>query len=79
MKYIKGFDSLHAISIVLVLLTHLGLSDYFFGNEFLKNRVWLLVSGETGLQIFFTLSGFLITTILLTEKDLFSKKNQYYL
>jgi peptidoglycan/LPS O-acetylase OafA/YrhL len=53
MKYIRGFDSLRAISIILVLSAHLGLT----------------ISGGAGVMVLFTLSGFLITTILLREKE----------
>ncbi len=67
MKYIKGFDALRGVSIILVLLTHLGLYDLLPENNFFKERLWLLISGTTGVQIFFTLSGFLITKILLSE------------
>ena len=75
MKYIKGFDTLRGISIILVLLTHLGLYQHLPDNDFIKNRVWLLMSGETGVQIFFTLSGFLITRILLGELNVFDSIN----
>lgn len=71
MKYIKGFDALRAISIILVLLTHLGLYHHLPENDFIKYRVWQLISGNTGVQIFFTLSGFLITKILLEELNEF--------
>ncbi len=67
-KYIKGFDSLRALSITLVLITHLGLSDHVSDTPFVMDRLWFMISGDTGVQIFFTLSGFLITLILLTEK-----------
>jgi len=67
MKYIKGFDSLRAISVIFVLLAHLGLFALLPENEFVTGRVWHLMSGGTGVQIFFTLSGFLITKILLLE------------
>jgi peptidoglycan/LPS O-acetylase OafA/YrhL len=70
MNYIKGFDGLRGVSILLVLFTHLGLKSSFFpDNEFMQERAWLLFSGYTGVFIFFSLSGFLITTILLREKD----------
>lgn len=80
MKYIKGFDTLRAISIVLVLLTHLGLYHHLPENDFIKYRFWKLISGSTGVQIFFTLSGFLITKILLKELNEFKNihfKNFY--
>ena len=71
MKYIKGFDALRGISIILVLLTHLGLYHHLPENHFLKHRIWQLISGSSGVQIFFTLSGFLITKILLKELNEF--------
>lgn len=67
MKYIKGYDSLRAISIIFVLFAHLGLKQYLPENDYVGQRVWQLMSGGTGVQIFFTLSGFLITSILLKE------------
>ena len=63
MKYIKGYDTLRAFSIILVVVSHLLPAGY----EFYNTRLWIVVSGTTGVQIFFTLSGFLITTILLKE------------
>lgn len=68
MKYIKGFDGLRAYSIILVILSHLGLYGYLPENKFAKERIWLLINGETGVLVFFNLSGFLITLILLNEK-----------
>ena len=65
---IKGFDTLRAFSILLVIITHLGFHDYFIGNTFRKDRLWPLISGLTGVQIFFSLSGFLITHLLVKEK-----------
>ena len=67
-KYIKGFDGLRAVSILLVLVTHLGLSDFIPNTSFVMDRLWFIISGDTGVQMFFTLSGFLITLILLKEK-----------
>lgn len=68
LKYIKGFDGLRAFSILMVLITHLGLFHILPESNFIKQRVWLLISGSTGVNIFFTISGFLITKILITEK-----------
>lgn len=67
MNYIRGFDALRAISVTLVILAHLGLYHWLPENDYIRLRLWPLFSGETGVQIFFTLSGFLITRILLTE------------
>lgn len=53
MGYIRSLDGLRAVAIILVMLFH-----FFF----------LLEIGWIGVQIFFVLSGFLITTILLASK-----------
>ncbi len=68
MNYIKGFDALRALSIGFVMLNHLGIDGFLEKNSFARTRLWHLFSGETGVHIFFVLSGFLITSILLREK-----------
>lgn len=67
-SYIKGYDGLRAISILMVLVTHLGVTDTLDSSAYFTKRLIHLFSGNTGVNIFFTLSGFLITQILLTEK-----------
>jgi peptidoglycan/LPS O-acetylase OafA/YrhL len=68
MKYIKGFDGLRALSIILVLLSHLNSRQFLPNYPYIRDQFWLLISGETGVLIFFNLSGFLITLILIKEK-----------
>lgn len=65
-NYIKGLDGLRGISIILVLVSHLGwlLSIPYEG---FNKRLIQLISGTTGVNIFFAISGFLITSILLKE------------
>jgi peptidoglycan/LPS O-acetylase OafA/YrhL len=67
-SYIKGYDGLRAVSILMVLVTHLGFTDTLDSTAYFTKRLIQLFSGNTGVNIFFTLSGFLITQILLTEK-----------
>jgi len=69
MKYVKGFDGLRAISIIFVILNHLGSYLLLPRTNFFQQRVWPLFAGGTGVNIFFVLSGFLITRILLTEME----------
>jgi peptidoglycan/LPS O-acetylase OafA/YrhL len=69
MQYIKGFDALRGLSVVLVVITHLGFYHHLPENAFVRERVWLLFSGSTGVLVFFTLSGFLITRLLIYEKN----------
>ena len=57
-RYIKSLDGLRAIAILLVVFFH-----YFF----------ILECGWIGVQLFFVLSGFLITAILLDTKNLSAK------
>lgn len=52
-KYVAALDGIRAVAILLVMLVHLQL--FLFG--------WV------GVQMFFVLSGFLITRILLAQKD----------
>ncbi len=55
MKYIKALDSLRAIAVVFVIISH------YLTNSFTYPKL----IGRTGVVIFFVLSGFLITRILL--------------
>jgi peptidoglycan/LPS O-acetylase OafA/YrhL len=68
MNYIKGLNGLRAISIFMVLLAHLGLRWSLPKSEFFLERFWPLISGDTGVMVFFVISGFLITSLLLDEK-----------
>lgn len=65
--YIRGFDGLRAISIILVLLDHLGVYNILrtpTNKSFIE-----LISGNAGVTIFFCISGFLITSLLIKEKQ----------
>lgn len=58
--YIKGLDGLRGIAIILVMLFHFRRYDF---GEIGIDVGWI------GVQMFFVLSGFLITRILLNEKQ----------
>lgn len=59
--YLKSFDGLRAISIIMVILAHIGLS--YKWNEHYFHKI-----ARLGVDFFFVISGFLITTLLLKEK-----------
>jgi peptidoglycan/LPS O-acetylase OafA/YrhL len=59
---IPSLDGARAISIGLVIVAHLDLVRYVPG-------LWRLDTGGLGVRIFFVISCFIITTLLLTELD----------
>ena len=67
MKYVKGFDTIRALAVLIVIVGHWGLP--FAPNAVLAGIIDSVVQfGRFGVIIFFVLSGFLITSILLNEK-----------
>lgn len=68
MKYIKGFNGLRCFSIILVIISHLGLSHCFQKGSYLEDNVFFFFSGKAGVNLFFVISGFLITTLILREE-----------
>lgn len=65
MKYRSEIDGLRALAVIPVILFHAGF-EYFSG-------------GYVGVDVFFVISGYLITTIILSEKEagIFSLVNFY--
>ncbi|HEX9273637.1 MAG TPA: acyltransferase [Candidatus Binatia bacterium] len=63
---IASLDGLRAVSITLVVISHLSLPAAFPGLP--CARCWTL-AGDLGVQMFFVISGFLITSLLLKEID----------
>jgi peptidoglycan/LPS O-acetylase OafA/YrhL len=57
---IPSLDGARAISIALVIVAHLDLVRYVPG-------LWRLDTGNLGVRVFFVISGFIITTLLLAE------------
>lgn len=61
--YYPALDGLRGVAILIVLLAHVGFNRYVLPYHFYLNS-------NTGVQMFFVISGFLITTLLLKEKIL---------
>ena len=61
LSYMPQLDSLRTIALVVVLITH-----YKVFDDIPRLERWGFFIGSTGLDFFFVMSGFLITTILLT-------------
>ena len=60
LKYIKQLDSIRAIAVILVLVWHWLPKESYFN---------VVRTGPFGVTVFFVLSGFLITRILLDNRD----------
>jgi peptidoglycan/LPS O-acetylase OafA/YrhL len=63
---IPSLDGLRALSIVMVLILHLGDTANFFTFK----QIEPFNFGFTGVRVFFVISGFLITSLLLEEHDM---------
>ncbi len=64
---IAGLDGLRALSIVLVILLHT--MQHRSLTHHVPYMVYVLCNGGMGVLIFFVISGYLITTLLLRERD----------
>ena len=62
---IHGLDGLRAISIVMVLLAHS--SGWLMGSDSFISSLASL--GSRGVDVFFVISGFLITLLLIRERN----------
>jgi peptidoglycan/LPS O-acetylase OafA/YrhL len=82
-KY-PGLDGLKAMSIILVVVFHLNQNEHIFSG--LQQYGWLapvisfITDGHFGVNVFFVISGFLITSLMLKEEKRTTKislKNFY--
>jgi peptidoglycan/LPS O-acetylase OafA/YrhL len=64
----RGFDGLRGIAILLVIVYH-GVLATRYPHTMLGPARQLLLAGWTGVDLFFALSGFLITSLLLREEQ----------
>ncbi|MFT4512619.1 MAG: peptidoglycan/LPS O-acetylase OafA/YrhL [Planctomycetota bacterium] len=67
-RYIPSLDGLRAIAVLLVLWCHIPLTTPGYAIWLAEIRWWVR-PGDFGVELFFALSGFLITRILLAERE----------
>ena len=67
-KHLPALDGLRAIALVSVLLHHYLPPLFAAGTPFRNAAHWALAMGGMGVDLFFALSGFLITGILIDAK-----------
>ncbi len=72
-KY-PSINGLRAISIVFVLMNHLWLDNIQFKELveiiWIKPLAQILIDGQLGVNVFFVISGFLITSLMLKEEKI---------
>ena len=69
MKYIKQFDSIRAIAVLCVMVSHWVLWENMrLYHLSIQNVIAAFPFGKIGVDVFFVLSGFLITNILLNNR-----------
>lgn len=67
---VAALDGLRGVAVLCVMLFHFGTASGFQADTFVaKKLVGIFCNLWSGVDIFFALSGFLITGILLREKD----------
>ena len=68
LKNYKELDGIRAIAAILVMFLHFFELTPDMGNKIVNTLKHLAAFGQTGVTLFFVLSGFLITRILLSTK-----------
>ncbi|QMW05837.1 acyltransferase family protein [Spirosoma foliorum] len=72
--FFPNLDGVRAIAATMVVVSHIELHKILFGINRLESANFLDL-GKIGVCIFFVLSGFLITYLLLEEREAFRKIN----
>ncbi len=71
--FFSGLNSLRFFASLAVVITHIELLKGVFGYKHNWNTPVFFNLGGLGVYFFFVLSGFLITFLLLKEKELFGE------
>ena len=78
LKHYNQLDGVRAIAVIMVMFYHF-FQDFNSTNESVLLLKKLSLFGKTGVSLFFVLSGFLITRILLNTKDQPSYFKNFYI
>ena len=68
--YFPGLNALRFVAAFLVVVQHIELVKYHFGYANILDPLRERMVAGLGVTFFFVLSGFLITYLLLTEKNI---------
>jgi len=79
-NYIRGFDGLRAIAVIWVIFGHVFSNLNWPATQSYQKALMLVTNiSWTGVQLFFVLSGFLITGILLKSKGSENQLRNFYI
>lgn len=67
-NYLPSLNGLRALCIIAVIGNHLVEHGYIDKTPFEKAVGWLLFNGPLGVQVFFVISGFLVTRLMIAEE-----------
>ena len=70
-KYLPGIDALRAVGAISVIIGHIELSKSSLGLFNFKDSIpfFKYTSGHLGVILFFVISGYLITYLMMIEKS----------
>lgn len=71
--FYKNLNSIRFIAASLVIVHHIEQLKFLNGLDNFSGKSIIFLFGKLGVNIFFVLSGFLITSLLLIEKEKFQK------
>ena len=77
LPYVPALDGLRAIAVLLVLLSHFPYVAGWHFHALIWQAVQTLRTGYIGVDLFFVLSGFLISRLLIREKRLTTRINLF--
>jgi len=70
MKKIPSLNGLRALSILIVIFYHLLINKkILFSNTLISKIIFSIIDGQFGVNIFFVISGFLITSLMQRENQ----------
>ena len=68
--YFPGLNGLRFVAALLVIINHIEFAKYYAGYSNYKHYPFFTATGDLSVTLFFVLSGFLITYLLLSEKKI---------
>lgn len=78
-KHIPELDGLRAIAVLSVIFAHCA-SMFVLPEQIVEQKIWhVLMSGWIGVELFFVLSGFLITGILIDTFFIENRLKKFYI